>query len=126
MDGNNAYADDTNGNVQDDLRQQIYSIVLERADVVTADTVAIFPYSGAEALDAEYCHKLGRLLAQLLAFAIRDGGIDTRGGFVADLHRVVHERALSMERLFTFAYLTERTTLDELALSEAIGATTEP
>jgi diguanylate cyclase (GGDEF)-like protein len=126
MDGNNAYADDTNGNVQDDLRQQVSSIVLERADVVTADTVAIFPYSGAEALDAEYCHKLGRLLAQLLAFAVRDGGIDPRGGFVADLHGVVHERALSMERLFTFAYLTERTTLDELALSEAIGATTEP
>ena len=66
MDGTNAYADDTNGNVQDDLRQQVSSIVLERADVVTADTVAIFPYSGAEALDAEYCHKLGRLLAQLL------------------------------------------------------------
>ena len=126
MNSNSAYADDANGNVQDDLRQQVSSIVLERVDVVTADTVAIFPYSGAEALDAEYCHKLGRLLAELLALVIRDGRIDPRGGFVADLHRVVLERALSMERLFTFAYLTERTTLDELALSETIGATTEP
>src|SRR5438034_1586907 len=126
MNSNSAYADDANGNVQDDLRQQVSAIVLERVDVVTADTVAIFPYSGAEALDAEYCHKLGRLLAELLALVIRDGRIDPLGGFVQDLHRVVLERALSMERLFTFAYLTERTTLDELALSEAIGATSEP
>ena len=32
----------------------------------------------------------------------------------------------SVERLFTFAYLTERTTLDELALDDRIGATSEP
>jgi len=125
MNINSAYADEANGNVQDDLRRQVSSNLLERIDVVTADTVAIFPYSGAEALDAEYCRQLGRLLAQLLAVAIRDGRIDLRGGLVADLRRIVLERALSMERLFTFAYLTERTALDELALSEAIGATSE-
>jgi len=126
MKSSSASADEANGNIQDDLRQQVASIMLERIDVVTADAVAIFPYSGAEALDAEYCHQLGRLLAEFLAFAIRDGRIDPRGGFVADLHRVVVERALPMERLFTFAYLMERTALDELALSEDIGATTEP
>ena len=95
MNSNSAYADDANGNVQDDLRQQVSAIVLERVDVVTADTVAIFPYSGAEALDAEYCHKLGRLLAELLALVIRDGRIDLLGGFVQELHRVVFELALS-------------------------------
>ena len=31
-----------------------------------------------------------------------------------------------MERLFTFAYLTERTALDELALDDTLGATSEP
>jgi len=31
-----------------------------------------------------------------------------------------------MERLFTFAYLTERTALDELALNDTLGATSEP
>ncbi len=31
-----------------------------------------------------------------------------------------------MERLFTFVYLIERTTLDELALDESLGATSEP
>ena len=85
-----------------------------------------FPYSGAETLDADYCRRLGDILVQLLAFAVRDARLDPRGGFVADLHRVILERALSMERLATFAYLTERTALDELALDETIGATSEP
>jgi diguanylate cyclase (GGDEF)-like protein len=121
-----AYADEANGHVQEDLRQQISTVLIDHGDVVTADTVAIFPYSGAETLDADYCHRLGQLLTRLLAFAVRDGRLDPRGGFVADLHRLILERTLSMERLFTFAYLTERTALDELALSESIGATSEP
>jgi diguanylate cyclase (GGDEF)-like protein len=126
MKNDSAYADEGDGIVQQDLREQISSVLLDRADVVTADTIAIFPYSGVEALDPEYCQRLGHLLTQLLAFAVRDGCLDPRGGFVADLHHLVIERTLSMERLFTFAYLTERTALDELALSETIGATTEP
>ena len=63
---------------------------------------------------------------QLLASSVRDGRLDPRRGLVPDLHRVVQERGLSMERLFAFAYLTERTALDELALSDVIGAITEP
>ena len=126
MDSDSAYADEANGHIQDDLRQQTSSLLLERIDSVTADTVAIFHYSGTEALDADYCRRLGLLLAQLLAFAVRDGRVDSRGGVVADLHRVMLERGLSMERLFTFAYLTERTALDELALDDTLGATSEP
>jgi diguanylate cyclase (GGDEF)-like protein len=126
MDSDSAYADEANADIQGDLRQQTSTVLLERVDAVTADTVAIFPYSGAETLDNEYCHRLGLLLTQLLAAAVRDGSLDARGGSVADLHHIVAERALSMERLFTFAYLTERTALDELALNDAIGATSEP
>lgn len=126
MDSDSAYADKGHGHIQDDLRQQTAAVLLRRVDTVTADTVAIFPYSGAETLDTDYCRRLGLLLTQLLAIAVRDGRLDARGGFVADLHRVVLERALSMERLFTFAYLTERTALDELALNDTLGVTSEP
>jgi diguanylate cyclase (GGDEF)-like protein len=126
MDSDSAYADEANAHIQDDLRQQTSSVLLDRVDVVTADTVAIFPYSGADTLDADYCRRVGLLLTNLLATAVRDGRLDARGGFVADLHRVVLERALSVERLFTFAYLTERTALDELALNDTFGATSEP
>jgi diguanylate cyclase (GGDEF)-like protein len=126
MDSDSAYADEANAHIQDDLRQQTSAVLLDRVDVVTADTVAIFPYSGAETLDTAYCHRVGLLLTHLLAIAVRDGRLDARGGLVADLHRVVLERSLSMERLFTFAYLTERTALDELALNDSFGATSEP
>jgi diguanylate cyclase (GGDEF)-like protein len=111
---------------QDDLRSQISSLVHERIDVITTDTVAIFPYSGAETLDTDYCRHVGLILVQLLAVAIRDGRLDARDGFIPDLRRAVLERGLSMERLFTFVYLIERTTLDELALDESLGATSEP
>ena len=124
--GDPFFADEHASGVQDDLRQQIADLLLERLDMITADTVAIFPYSGLESLDTDYCRRVGQQLAQLLAFAIRDGRIDPRGKFVADLHRVVLDRGLSVERLFTFAYLTERTTVDELALDDRFGATSEP
>ena len=121
-----AFAGEAAANLQDDLRQQISSVLLDRIDLVTADTVAIFPFSGTESLDSDYCVRLGRLLVQVLAFAVRDGRLDARSGSVADIHRTSLERALSVERLFTLAYLTERTVLDELALDDAIGATSEP
>lgn len=124
--GDPLFTDEHASGVQDDLRQQVADLLLERLDMITADTIAIFPYTGVESLDADYCRRVGRQLAQLLAFAIRDGRIDPRGKFVADLHRVVLDRGLSVERLFTFAYLTERTTVDELALDDRFGATSEP
>ena len=120
------FGDEDTGKVQDDLRHQIAATLVAQSDIITADTVAIFPYSGSEELDTEYCHRIGHLLTQMLAFAVRDGRLDARGGFVGDLNRVLLERSLTVERLFTFAYLTERTALDELALSETIGATSEP
>src|SRR5580765_7600464 len=120
----NGFGED-DGRKRDDLRQQVAGVLLDRSGPVTADMVAIFPFSGTESLTPEYCRRVGSLLVQLLAFAVRDGRIDARGGFAADLHHVVLERSLSVERLFTFAYLTERAALDELALDESIGATSE-
>src|SRR5438093_696426 len=112
--------------LHDDLRQQISGTILERAPLLTSDTVAIFPYSGPEPLEIEYCNRVGQLLVQLVAMAVREGRVDARSGFVADLNRMALERRLSAQRLFTFVYLLERTILDELALSDSLGATAEP
>ena len=120
------FSKEEGGDAQADIRQRISAVLLDHIDTITTDTVAIFPFSGAETIDSQYCHRMGLLLVQLLALAVRDGRLDARGGFVADLHRVVLERGLSMERLFTFAYLIERTALDELALDPGVGATSEP
>ena len=126
MDSDSGYPRESEGHIQGDLRQQASALLLGRIDEVTADTVGIFPYSGNEPLDGEYCRRLGVLLAKLLGIAVRDGRVDARGSLIADLQRVGLERSLSIERLFTFAYLTERSALDELALDDAIGATSEP
>ena len=126
MDTSETTFGDEAAKLPDDLRQQIATILVEQADIITADTVAIFPYSGSGELDAENSQRIGQLLTQLLAVAIRDGRLDTRSAAVGDLYRLIADRLLSVERLFTFAYLTERTALDELALSETIGATSEP
>jgi diguanylate cyclase (GGDEF)-like protein len=112
--------------LDDDLRQQISGTILERAPLLTSDAVAIFPYSGPEPLEIEYCNRVGQLLVQLVAMAVREGRVDARSGFIADLNRMALERRLSAQRLFTFVYLLERTILDELALSDSLGATAEP
>ena len=119
-------ADEDGGRMQDDLRQKLSAQILERASLLVGDTVAIFPFSGNENLEPEYCNRIGQLLVQLMAAAIREGKADARSGFVADLYHQTSERNLAVERLFTFTYLMERTVLDELALSEAFGATSEP
>jgi len=124
MPDGSTYADA--GNIQADLRQEVSAVILDRAGLLVWDTVAIFPFSGTEVLEPEYCNRIGNLLVQLLAIGVREGKVDARGGFVADLHRVALERSLPVERLFTFVYLLERTVLDELALSDKIGATSEP
>jgi diguanylate cyclase (GGDEF)-like protein len=120
------FADEAASWIQDDLRQRISAAMLERADAISGDAVAIFPYCGVETLDAAYCGRLGHFLTLLLAFAVRDGRVDPRGGLVADMHRIVLERVLPLERLFSFVYFTERTTLDELALNDSFGTTSEP
>jgi diguanylate cyclase (GGDEF)-like protein len=119
------FAEDDSGR-QEALRHRIAALLFDRAELITADTVAIFPFSGSESFDSEYCGRVGHVLVRLLAIAVRDGRLDPRGSFVAELHTAVNERALSPERLFTFAYLIERTALDEVALDETIGATSEP
>ncbi len=121
-----AFAEEQTPQAQEDLRQRIAATLLERLDIIAADAVSIFPFSGDAQLDPDYSRRVGHLLVQLLAISVRDGRVDPRGGFVADLHRVALERTLTTEQLFTFAYLVERTTLDEIALSESIGATSEP
>ena len=124
-DDDTVFSNEERSGVQADLRQRISAALLHRIDAITADTVEIFPFSGTETLDHDCCLSVGGLLVNLLAFSVRDARLDPTGAFVANLHRIVLERRLSTERLFTFAYLIERTVLDELALDEVIGAMTE-
>jgi diguanylate cyclase (GGDEF)-like protein len=121
-----AFADEDNSLVQDAIRQRVAAVLLERLESITDEAVAVFPFSGAEPLDPAFCRRVGHLQAQLLAFAVRDGTLDVHGELVADLYRVVLDRGTAIARIFALAYLIERTALDELALDETFGATSEP
>ncbi|MGH9148278.1 MAG: diguanylate cyclase [Vicinamibacterales bacterium] len=110
---------------QVDLREDVARTLLDRLDVIISDAIVLFPFSAPQPLEADYCSKLGTVLVELLAAAVREGRVDSRLAQVVALQRLVTERALTVEQLFNFVYLTERSALDELALAEQIGATAE-
>lgn len=122
----NAFRRESAEGLQADLRQRVSTVLLDRLETVAADAVGIFLYSGGDALDGATCRQVGGLIVQLIAVGVRDSRVDAGNGLIADLHRIVLESGLSTERLFAFVYLVERTALDEVAIDQAIGATTDP
>jgi diguanylate cyclase (GGDEF)-like protein/excisionase family DNA binding protein len=108
-----------------DVRIEIARVLLERADAIVNDSVAIFPYSGPQPLETDYCERLGRRLLELMSASL-EGRLAAESENLADLQRRVADRNLPMQRLFDFVYLMERTVLDEIAIDGAIGATSEP
>ncbi len=125
MSAENRFPGETAARHQEDLRGQVSQALLNRLDILTADAVAIFPHAGQVSLDRDFCERLANWLIRLLALAVRDAAVDERGMLVAQLRGAVLERSLETGHLFTLAYLVERAVLDELALDETIGATTE-
>jgi len=114
------------GGIHEDTRQHTSSLLLGQLPLIAADTAVIFSQTGAVgALDRDYGERLVRLMVELLASAVAMGGVDTHDARLSRLREVTAERAISIEQIFTLAYLTERTALDELALDDDAGATTE-
>lgn len=108
------------------IRRQTAQLLSERANVIVADTVAVFPFSGPRRLDAAYCGRLGAVVMRLVADTIVNGPIDHRATAVSELVSLASERQLVPAQLFTFFFLAMRTALDELSLDPGVGATTEP
>jgi diguanylate cyclase (GGDEF)-like protein len=108
-----------------DLRQRVAAKLLNRRTSIVSDTVGLFPFSGDQPLDADYCQRLGTILLSLLADAVDRGDADGRSRLVIALERLVAERGVSIPRLFALTYLTERTALDDLALDAEIGVSSE-
>lgn len=108
-----------------DVRVEISRVLQERDDAIVNDSVAIFPYSGPQPLETDYCERLGRRIIQLMRAGL-EGRLAAESESLVDLQRLVADRSLPMQRLFDFVYLMERTVLDEIALDGVIGATSEP
>ena len=95
-------------------------------EIVVSDTLGVFPFAGVDTLDTDRGAAMGALVLQFLISATRDGELDSRDGRIADLLSLAHDNGLSLGQLFSLAYLIERSALDELALDESFGATSEP
>lgn len=108
-----------------ELRQHIAGVLDLCAAAIAADAVSLSAYAGLESTD-ELAAQLSELVISTLIGAIRDGEVDARGTAVAALRRLAREKRLPVRHLFGLVYLLERAALDELALDESFGATSEP
>jgi diguanylate cyclase (GGDEF)-like protein len=106
-------------------RSQAARILEQHSDVILNDAVAIFPFAGAESSDHDRSTTLADLILQLLTTAVREGELDQRTGRVAELRQLAIDFGLTVQQLFGLVYVIERASLDELALDESFGATSE-
>jgi diguanylate cyclase (GGDEF)-like protein len=106
-------------------RSQAARILEQHSETILKDAVAIFPFAGAESSDQDRSVNLADLILQLLTTAVREGELDPRTGRVADLRQLALDFGLTVRQLFGLVYVIERAALDELALDESFGATTE-
>lgn len=108
-----------------ELRDHIARVLELRSTSITSDAAAVFPFTAVEAAD-ELSARLADLVLSVLIVAVREGQVEARSTHVADLRRLAREQSLPVRQLFNLVYLLERAALDELALDESFGATSEP
>ena len=105
----------TGSAVSIEIRQHVANHLVDRHDVIVADSVATFPLTTeSRRLDADYCVRLGTLVVNLLSDAILEGRLDSRGSGISELAALVSAREVSAEQLFTFVHILISTSIDEL------------
>ena len=109
-----------------ELRELVAKSLEQQAAVIVSDAVAVFPFSGVAARGTESHARIGEVILQLLAGAARAGELDPRSDLVGELRQAAEIGDISIKQLCGLVYLVERAALDELALNESFGATSEP
>jgi diguanylate cyclase (GGDEF)-like protein len=114
--------------VQDaaELRTHLARSMQGRAEAIVKDTIAVYPYAGMESIALDDRARLADLIFQLITHAVREGTVDLRSAAVAALGQMMGEKQIDIRAAFNVAYLMERSALDELAVEESFGATSEP
>jgi diguanylate cyclase (GGDEF)-like protein len=109
-----------------ELRHHVGNHVRQRADVIVADTVAMFPLmADARRLDTNYCVQLGNLVTRLMAEAILHREIDARGSGISEFAALVDEREVSPAHVVAFVQIAMNTSIEELSQDERAGVSTE-
>lgn len=109
-----------------ELRSHVANGLNARGATIVNDAVTVSPFAGMEGVTAEDSSRLATQILQLLAAAVLEGGLDSRSAIVADARELALARSINVRSMFGFVYVMERFALDELALDESFGATSEP
>jgi len=114
--------DDT-GTVASDVRNRTTALIRERQDALASDVTGAIAVAGAT-LDASHWHALAELLIRLFAASTDAGALDAQSAVMRDLAR--YTPPLTTRQLVEVVHHTERAILDEIALDDRLGATSEP
>ena len=109
-----------------ELRTHVANSLETRATTICKDAVAVFPFAGMEGVTAEDSSRLAGQILQLLAAAVRGERLDSRSAGVTDARELALATGVTVRPMFGLVYVMERFALDELALDESFGATSEP
>ena len=109
-----------------ELRAHIARVLGRRGASIVDEAVAVFPFARLGAVHPDSHRALAERILQLLAFAAREGGVEAHQELLGELCQAAENARLGIAELFSIVYLVERAVLDELALDESFGATSEP
>jgi diguanylate cyclase (GGDEF)-like protein len=113
------------GRIRDDLRERVSLALLRAADSVAQDALAAFTQLTSDDRDREYPRRLLDQLLRLLAYAIDGPGLAGRAGELAQLSCTLDEKRFPERELFSLVLSLERSALDELAVDDNMGATSD-
>ena len=105
-----------------DVREQTAAALREREHGLIDDAASVL--AEEPTLDANAWRQCASVLLGLLALAGEDGDLDTRRSTIDEL--AVFSPPLTARELIRALHRLERAVLDELALHERLGATSEP
>lgn len=105
-----------------DLREEIATAIREHQAGLIEDASAALATDSS--VKPESWHAISDVLVGLLAVAVAEGQLDNRRGAIHELARFVPP--FSLRQVIEAAHRVERITLDELALHDRLGATSEP
>jgi diguanylate cyclase (GGDEF)-like protein/excisionase family DNA binding protein len=105
-----------------DVRSRASAIIRERQTALASDLAASITI-GIDALDGEGCRGFAALLVRFMAISVESGALDPQSAAVREL--AAYSPPLSTRHILEGVHGAERVVLDEVALDETVGATSE-
>ncbi len=114
---------DTPDHLPGDVRTRTSALIRERQNALAADVFDAVSRLG-DALDARQWRAFGELMPRLFAASVDAGPVDAQSAAMRDLGRYCPP--LTTRQLLEAVHQSERAILDDVALDERLGATSEP